>query len=144
MKRYLLFVMLCVCASIGAWADAVFSQIATSSSGTSNGKGFTYDHTTYMVRTTSPGDLANYEYVTAGETAMNDDVEYGTYFVFSGPMNASDMAALSKFASNDNVTNEVYFDFTDVTFVDDNGNTLTDASLISSMVNSKVTTQHPA
>lgn len=126
------------CVSIGAWADATFSQIASGSNQVSNGKGFTFNHTTYAVTLENAGDLASYEYVTAGADAGADDVQYGTYFTFSGPMKAADLQALSTFASDANVTNDVYFDFSAATFVDDKGNTLTDASIISSMNNSKV------
>jgi len=134
MKKLLTFLVL-LCVSVGAWADATFSQIAKD---TSNGKGFTYNHTTYSVELSAAGDLANYTYIESGASATVDNVEYGTYFKFSGPMNAADLQALSKFASDANVTNDVYFDFSDATFVDGEGNPLTDTSILTNLNNSKV------
>jgi len=134
MKKLLTFLVL-LCVSVGAWADATFSQIAKD---TSNGKGFTYNHTTYSVTLSAAGDLANYTYIESGASATVDNVEYGTYFKFSGPMNAADLQALSKFASDANVTNDVYFDFSDATFVDGEGNPLTDTSILTNLNNSKV------
>lgn len=140
MKKLLTFLVL-LTVSLGSWAAATATKIADSSSQISNGKGFTYDHTTYSITVGTAGELA---------TELDDDatisdsnnpsnklgMKYGTYFVFNGPLNAADLAALTQFGASS--SKDVYFDFSNATFVDDEGNTLTDTSLLTYLTNTKV------
>lgn len=125
-KLYLMLMLLCV--SLGVNAAATATQIAN---GTSNGKGYTYDHTTYKITVEEAGDLA--DVLNVGDNISQLDITYGTYVEFSGPINASDLSAISNIGSK--ASNPVYFDFSNATFVDNDGNTITDASIISSLTN---------
>ena len=141
MKKLLTFLVL-FCVSVGAWA-ATAEKLADSGNTTvTNGKGFLWNHTAYTIRTESAGDLAS----TLNEGTTIPDVnnsnnllemKAGTYFTFSGKLNAADLAALTQFGANS--SNDVYFDFSDATFVDGEGNTLTDTSILKeNLNNSKV------
>ena len=141
MKKFFLFLML-LSVSLGINAAATATQIASGSNQQSNGKGFTYDHTTYRINTENAGDLAT-ELANHPNTLPASDnqynqlgMNYGAYFEFQGPINAADLASLSQFAAGSSY--DVYFDFSNATFVDEDGNTVTDASIMSSLQNSKV------
>ena len=129
MKKLLMFLVL-LTVSVGTWAAASATQIANN---TGNGKGFYYDQTTYAI-TANAGELAA---ALTNTTSISDlNMANGTYFTFTGSLNANDLAALTQFGANS--SKDVYFDFSNATFVDDEGNTLTDTSLLTYLTNTKV------
>jgi hypothetical protein len=129
MKKLLMFLVL-LTVSVGTWAAASATQIANN---TGNGKGFYYDQTTYAITAENAGDLA--AALSNSTTISNLNMTNGTYFTFTGPLNADDLKALSQFGAS----NGVYFDFSNATFVDEDNNELKDTSILKdNLTNTKV------
>ena len=116
MKKLLMFLVL-LTVSVGTWAGVTWTKLADSNSQASNGKGFTYDHTTYLINVENPGDLSSAD-ITAIPQAGNEynkaNMNTGTYFVFTGELSAADLAKLD--ASFGSSSYDVYFDFSGATF----------------------------
>ena len=126
MKKLLMFLVL-LTVSVGTWAAVSATQIQANDV---NGKGYTYEQNGYAITTENADELA-----TAVSNSTISDMTNGTYFTFSGKLNATDLAALTQFGANS--SNDVYFDFSNATFVDENGDPLTDTSLLSNLNNAK-------
>ena len=116
MKKLLMFLVL-LTVSVGTWAGVTWTKLADSNSQVSNGKGFMYDHTAYLIDVDNPGDLSSAN-ITAIPEAGNEyntaNMNTGTYFVFTGELSAADLAKLD--ASFGSSSNDVYFDFSGATF----------------------------
>ena len=116
MKKLLMFLVL-LTVSVGMRAGVTWTKLADSNSQASNGKGFMYDHTAYLINVENPGDLSSAD-ITAIPQAGNENnkanMNTGTYFEFTGELSAADLAKLD--ASFGNSSNDVYFDFSNATF----------------------------
>ena len=124
-KLLLFFAMLCV--SIGAWAGVTAKLLANSQNNASNGKGFTFTHTAYQVNVEHGGDLASANVASIADSENENNkinLNTATYLVFTGKLNADDLAAIN--ANVGNSSNDVYLDFSGATFVD--GATIADLS----------------
>ena len=89
MKRFLLFAIMCVCVSIGAWADSMGS----------NGSTYTVETTAshslkkLTINLTTAGDLAS-----AINSELNSVRSDANCVVITGPVNAADLQKLSEFS----------------------------------------------
>ena len=111
MKKYLLLFLMCVYASIGAWADVTYKENRAYGSGLSGG--YTYHHEAVTIVASSAGEIAN-------DDDLATQLQWYKYIYIAGPINASDVSAINSASTS----SHVYIDYSYATGISADGITV--------------------